>query len=215
MANPSTDLVYQLHIQLAYIEPPIWRRIVVSGQIKLFALDRMLQVVMGWENSHLHQFIVDKTYYGEPDPEYGDRMKDERRVRLQAIAREVGASFIYEYDFGDGWRHVITVEDISPLNEYMIVPRCLDGARACPPEDCGGIGDYAHLLAVLPKIAEALATMHICLKRCGIDVIPSTRSCVHGWESTMIRSCFRCRRSIQPWPFLDRAFLPLLYVSFI
>src|SRR5579864_7496527 len=116
MANPSNDVVYQLHIQLAYIEPPIWRRIVVSGQIKLPELDRM---------------------------------KDERRVRLRAIAHEEGASFIYEYDFGDGWRHVITVEKIEPLNEYMIVPRCLDGARACPPEDSGGIGGYAHLVEAL------------------------------------------------------------------
>src|SRR5207248_7245703 len=88
MARPSTDVVYQLHIQLAYIEPPIWRRIVVSGQITLFGLHQMLQVLMGWENSHLHQFIVGKTYYGEPDPEYGDTMKDDRRVRLRAIARE-------------------------------------------------------------------------------------------------------------------------------
>ena len=149
MAHPSTEVVYQLHIQLASIEPPIWRRMVVSGQITLFGLHQMLQVVMGWENSHLHQFIVGKTYYGEPDPEYGDTMKDDRRVRLRAIAREEGASFIYEYDFGDGWRHVITVEDLQPLNEYMIVPRCLDGARACPPEDCGGIGGYAHLLEAL------------------------------------------------------------------
>ena len=149
MARPSTDVVYQLHIQLAYIEPPIWRRIVVSGQITLFGLHQMLQVVIGWENSHLHQFIVGKTYYGEPDPEYGDTMKDDRRVRLRTIAREEGASFIYEYDFGDGWRHVITVEDLQPLNEYMIVPRCLDGARACPPEDCGGIGGYTHLLEAL------------------------------------------------------------------
>ncbi|MFL5590485.1 MAG: plasmid pRiA4b ORF-3 family protein [Ktedonobacteraceae bacterium] len=114
MAHPSTDVVYQLHIQLAHIEPPIWRRIVVSGQITLFGLHQMLQVVIGWENSHLHQFIVGKTYYGEPDPEYGDTMKDDRRVRLRTIAREEGASFIYEYDFGDGWRHVITVEDLQP-----------------------------------------------------------------------------------------------------
>src|SRR5947209_9569144 len=104
MANPSTELVYQLHIQLAYIEPPIWRRIVVSGQITLFTLDQMLQVVMGWENSHLHQFVVGTTRYGEPDPEYEPPMKDERRARLRTIAREEGASFIYEYDFGDGWR---------------------------------------------------------------------------------------------------------------
>ena len=149
MANPSNDLVYQLHVQLAYIEPPIWRRIVVSGQITLFTLDQMLQVVMGWENSHLHQFIVGTTRYGEPDPEYGPSMKDERRARLRTIAREIGTKFIYEYDFGDGWRHVITVENIQPMTDYIVVPRCLDGARACPPEDCGGIGGYAHLLEAL------------------------------------------------------------------
>ena len=121
----------------------------VSGQITLRTLDQMLQVVMGWENSHLHQFIVGKTYYGEPDPEYGDTMKDERRVRLRTIARKEGASFIYEYDFGDGWRHVITVENIQPMTDYIVVSHCLDGARACPPEDCGGIGGYANLLEAL------------------------------------------------------------------
>src|SRR5579859_3168596 len=127
MANLSTSVVYQLHIRLAYIEPPIWRRIVVSGQMTLFNLHQMLQVVMGWENSHLHQFIVGNTRYGEPDPEYGDDMKDDRRVKLQRIAREEGVSFIYEYDFGDGWRHVITIESIEQLTQDMIVPRCLDG----------------------------------------------------------------------------------------
>src|SRR6266567_1629168 len=78
MPQLTNEMVYQLHIRLAHIEPPIWRRLVVSGQITLFGLHQMLQVVMGWENSHLHQFIVGKTYYGEPDPEYGDTMKDDR-----------------------------------------------------------------------------------------------------------------------------------------
>src|SRR5438270_13371513 len=100
MAHPSTNVVYELHIQLAYIEPPIWRSIVVSGQISLFGLHQMLQVVMGWENSHLHQFIVGKTYYGEPDPEYSGTMKDDRRVRLRALAHEAGANFSYESEFG-------------------------------------------------------------------------------------------------------------------
>ena len=76
-------------------------------------------------------------------------MKDDRRVRLKKIAREEGASFLYEYDFGDGWRHVITVEHIMPETQNMRVPRCLDGARACPPEDCGGIGGYERLLEAL------------------------------------------------------------------
>jgi len=149
MTAPSTDVFYQLHIRLAYIEPPIWRRIVVSGQMTLFGLHRILQVVMGWENYHLHQFIVGSARYGEPDPEYGDTMKDDRRARLRKIAREEGASFVYEYDFGDGWRHVITVEHILPLPHDMFVPRGLAAARACPPEDCGGIGGYERLLEAL------------------------------------------------------------------
>jgi hypothetical protein len=145
---PTGD-VYQLYVRLAYIEPPIWRRIVVQGQITLFRLHRMLQVVMGWENYHLHQFIIGTTRYGEPDPEYGLEMKDDRRIQLQRIARKEGTTFIYEYDFGDGWRHEITVERIKPWTQDMYVPRCLDGARACPPEDSGGIGGYEHLLAAL------------------------------------------------------------------
>ncbi len=149
MAAPSTDVVYQLHIRLADIEPPIWRQIVVPGQGTLFRLHQMLQVVMGWENYHLHQFIVGSTHYGEPDPEFEDGMKDDRRTRLRGIARKEGASFLYEYDFGDGWRHVITVENIQPWTQESMAPRCLDGARACPPEDCGGIGGYERLLEAL------------------------------------------------------------------
>src|SRR5258708_9706623 len=75
----STERVYQLDIRLTRIEPPIWRRIVVSDQITLAALHHLLQVVMGWEHSHLHQFLVGETRYGEPDPEYDDDMQSDRR----------------------------------------------------------------------------------------------------------------------------------------
>lgn len=143
------ERVYQLDIRLIGIEPPIWRRILVSDHIPLAALHYLLQVVMGWEHSHLHLFQVGETRYGEPDPEYDDEMKDERRVKLHTIARQKGASFIYEYDFGDGWRHQVTVEDIWLRTENALVPRCLDGKRACPPEDCGGIGGYQQLIEAL------------------------------------------------------------------
>ena len=147
--RPSIERVYQLDIRLIGIEPPIWRRITVSDQIPLASLHLLVQVVMGWEHSHLHQFIVDGVRYGEPDPEYDDEMKDERRFKLHAIAPEKGASFVYEYDFGDGWQHRVTVEDSWVRTEQMLVPRCLDGKRACPPEDCGGTGGYQNLLEAL------------------------------------------------------------------
>ena len=145
----STECVYQLDIRLTRIEPPIWRRILVSDQITLAALHHLLQVVMGWEHSHLHQFLVGETRYGEPDPEYDDDMLSDRRVRLRDIAREKGASFRYEYDFGDGWMHLITVEDMWPRTDLHLVPRCIEGGRACPPEDCGGVGGYENLLEAL------------------------------------------------------------------
>ena len=145
----SIERVYQLDIRLTRIDPPIWRRIVASDQITLAALHHLLQVVMGWEHSHLHQFLVGEMRYGEPDPDDDDDMQSDRRVRLRDIAREKGASFRYEYDFGDGWMHLITVEEMWPRTDLHLVPRCTEGARACPPEDCGGVGGYESLLKAL------------------------------------------------------------------
>jgi hypothetical protein len=149
MGTVASDRVYQLYVHLANIEPPIWRRLIVPGQVTLFSFHRMLQVVMGWENSHLHQFIVGTMYYGEPDPDVAHEIKDDRRTRLRTIAHQTGESFLYDYDFGDSWRHVIMVEDIQSGTQKQIAPRCLDGARACPPEDCGGVPGYEYLLETL------------------------------------------------------------------
>ena len=149
MASRSPELSYQLHIQLADILPPIWRKILVPGSVTLSSLHQILQVVMGWENYHLHQFIVGTTSYGEPDPEYDNNLKSHRHVRLRQIGRATGDRFIYEYDFGDSWRHEIIVESIEPQPEDSYLLRCLDGARACPPEDCGGVSGYEHLLEAL------------------------------------------------------------------
>lgn len=90
----SIEQVYQLDVRLAYIDPPIWRRILVSDQILLPGLHHMLQVVMGWEHSHLYQFIVGTTRYGETDPEFDDGMLSDRRMRLRDIAAEKGASYL-------------------------------------------------------------------------------------------------------------------------
>lgn len=150
MAARKTDQLYQLHIQLADIQPPIWRRIVVPGQVTLFRLHQILQVVMGWTFSHLHQFIVDEVRYGEPDPEFDEDIKLDRHVQLRKIAPKVGDRFLYEYDFGDSWRHEVTVEHIEPLtlDTYYIL-QCFEGERACPPEDCGGVGGFERLCEAL------------------------------------------------------------------
>src|SRR5688500_17166132 len=103
MPAKSTDEspVYQLKVTLKGSKPPIWRRIQVRGSTTLAKLHRILQVVMGWEDYHLHQFIVDGVYYGTPDAEWDLDIKSERRVRLAQIVPAVKERFVYEYDFGD------------------------------------------------------------------------------------------------------------------
>jgi hypothetical protein len=144
-------LEYTLYICLAKIEPPIWRRIVVPANLTPNQMHQVLQVTMGCTHSHLHQFKIPCTqesiYYGEPSPEDDYFHKDDRRVRLADIAPKEGATFVYEYDFGDSWRHEITVERITPtLKEELPYPWSLDGQRACPPEDVGGASGYANFL---------------------------------------------------------------------
>ncbi len=151
MAKAEKSTLYTLHVQLKKIDPPIWRRLAVPGHLTLFQLHQVLQVTMGWTHSHLHEFMVEHpgggvTYYGEPSPEDEYRPTDERLVRLAQIAPTKDVAFLYKYDFGDGWKHLITVENIETVNKEDAYPWCLDGQRACPPEDVGGVSGYAHFL---------------------------------------------------------------------
>ena len=140
--------IYQLKITLDRIKPPIWRRIQIAGDTKLGKLHDILQIVMGWEDGHLHQFVTGDVSYGIPDPDFPDNLRSERNIRLDKIAGQ-GDSLIYEYDFGDGWEHTIKIEKVIAPEKDQHYPVCLDGKRACPPEDCGGPWGYQHLLEVL------------------------------------------------------------------
>jgi hypothetical protein len=141
---------YQLKVSLLEIEPEIWRQLRVPGGASLDRLHEIFQVAMGWTNSHLHQFSVGDIRYGVPDPDFdqGD-VRDERNVRLCEVATRANGSFVYEYDFGDGWEHRVVVEKIlTPEERSADIPVCLAGARACPPEDCGGVPGYESFLEV-------------------------------------------------------------------
>jgi len=115
-------------------------------------LHRVIQVVMGWEDCHLHEFQVAGRRYEIPDPEnFGQSIKtfDERRVKLSTIVREVGTEFNYLYDFGDGWEHDLLLEAILPESTGVQYPRCTDGARSGLPEDVGGVTGYEEYLRAL------------------------------------------------------------------
>lgn len=144
--------LYQLKITLKWSKPPIWRRVVVRADMRLDRLHGVIQTVMGWTNSHLHQFILGHTYYGKPDLEFADMGSEtlnEKKFTVADLAPAAKKKFIYEYDFGDGWEHNIVVEKTLPADPAFKHPLCLGGANACPPEDCGGMGGYYDLLEAL------------------------------------------------------------------
>lgn len=139
---------YQLKISLNNIKPLIWRRFVVNSDIKLPDLHKVIQTVMGWTNSHLHQFIVDGKFYSEPDNDSLLEYTDYKKIILNQVLSEEKKSITYEYDFGDGWEHEILLEKILP-NHIKKYPYCTEGERSCPPEDCGGPPGYEELLKIL------------------------------------------------------------------
>jgi hypothetical protein len=146
--------VYQLKITLKDTKPPIWRRILVSGDTKFSRLHDLLQAAMGWDDAHLHEFRVGRAVrIGIRDPEWDapGEVRDERRVALSSLAPQEKFKFTYVYDFGDNWEHTVLVEKILPPSPGAIVPSCTAGKRACPPEDCGGVWGYADLLDVLAR----------------------------------------------------------------
>ena len=141
--------IYQLRIDLSYAKPPIWRRILVEDTILLAELHEIIQIVMGWEEYHLHQFETERgEYYGEPDIDWRG-MRDEINFKLKDIAPAEKDKFTYLYDFGDSWDHQILVEKILPAEKDKKHPICIKGKRACPPEDVGGIGGYYYFLEAI------------------------------------------------------------------
>lgn len=149
-ASASPEPVYQLKVSLKAIEPPIWRRVRVRGDIFLPRLHTVIQRVMGWQNAHLHEFVVRDVRYGEPEPDEPHyEVEAERNFSLREVAPLVGMRFEYVYDLGDGWQHDVLVERIDLPAEPLRSPTCLGGERACPPEDCGGFPGYEGLLEIL------------------------------------------------------------------
>lgn len=151
----SRASAYQLRVTLLETHPPIWRRIVVPPNASAEFLHSVIQTSMGWTDSHLHQFILGKrpnyVYVGLPDPDFERDVPtlDSSHFTIRELMARSGGKVAYEYDFGDSWEHEVRLEREIPVEPGMQLPACLDGARACPPEDCGGVGGYEDIVKML------------------------------------------------------------------
>jgi hypothetical protein len=141
--------MFQFKVSLAHIKPAIWRRFVIPGDATFGELSDVIQIVMGWTNSHLHEFYFGEERIGMKDEDSPAGVKDEDRIRLASKLKTAKSRFRYIYDFGDDWEHSIVLEKILTTDEES--PRCLAGKGNCPPEDCGGPHLYMEILAVWNK----------------------------------------------------------------
>lgn len=149
--------IIQLKITLSWTKPPIWRQVLVEKQTTFFELHNIIQIVMGWENYHLYEFNFKNYRIGIPDEEFDDfsfgkprpKFLDAEDVTLDSMIKDVKEKFVYEYDFGDSWRHDIIVENFLHRENGLTYPTCLDGKLNCPPEDCGGIPGFYELLEII------------------------------------------------------------------
>jgi hypothetical protein len=149
-------------------ETGVWRDLEVPAQVTLDRLHEVLQIAMGWRNSHLHEFTRDQTPEGRPSERFameldlaeGSDGVPERDVRLDSVLAQPDDELRYVYDFGDSWEHTLTLVSVR-LTDGDEPARCLAGERACPPEDAGGIGGYGEILDAVgrrgdPAVAELL-----------------------------------------------------------
>jgi hypothetical protein len=157
------DRVYQFKITLKDIAPPIWRRIQVPDIYTFWDLHVAIQDALGWLDYHLHEFEMKspskgrKVRIGIPDEDGFDRsIYPGWKLRISDYFAMDNKKARYLYDFGDGWEHNVVLEKILPRETGKQYPACIDGKRACPPEDCSGAHGYEHLLEVImdPSHAE-------------------------------------------------------------
>jgi len=151
MARAAHKLL-QLKVTLTGSKPPIWRRLIISNMVSLNQFHHVLQIAMGWESYHLHQFEAHGATYHEEDSESEFDLEDaldERKFKLHQLLDQEKDTITYTYDFGDDWKHKIVVEKVLPWDPNTPQPRVIKAKGACPPEDVGGIWGYYDFLAAV------------------------------------------------------------------
>jgi len=149
--------IYQFKVVLREVDPPVWRRIQVPANDTFWDLHVAIQDAMGWLDYHLHEFEIPKPTTGEhdrigiPSDEYAPDLQwlAGWEIPISTYFSPENPEALYTYDFGDGWQHSVTLEEILPREPDVDYPRCLAGERACPPEDCGGVYGYAEFLEAI------------------------------------------------------------------
>lgn len=148
--KPSSPGLF-VTVTLKHTDNRVWRSLLVPSNAHLGWFHAVLQIAMGWTNSHLHQFTFkDKTFADPRFDLYDPLTIDERKCSLDKLLTNSKDPLHYQYDFADSWEHAIFLTKTGTTH-YPMAATCLEGGGACPPEDCGGIPGYLSLLKALKK----------------------------------------------------------------
>lgn len=148
-SGPVPDVSgFQMRLDLRGTNPPVWGGLELAGDLTLSQVHEVIQAAMGWTDSHLHRFRTGRDHQSAYfvttiDIEEGEDGVREDATRLDQLVATEGDRLWYQCDFGDDWDHVLSVENV--LDEPATPARCTGGNGACPPEDCGGIGNFEQL----------------------------------------------------------------------
>ena len=157
---PIQKSIYQLKVTIKDIKPPIWRRLLLPSEATFWELHIAIQDSFGWMDSHLHEFFIGSAWdrrvthikiLHPEDDIFGEEKEslDESKLRLREFLNEKQSKITYVYDFGDNWEHQIILEKVLPVNNNEVYPQVIDGKRACPWENSGGIGGYLEKIEIL------------------------------------------------------------------
>lgn len=150
--------VMQFRVSMEGIKPEIWRRIQVPFDMNFWDLHVAIQDAMGWQDYHLHQFDIKGKWkrksvlIGIPDFDGYDDIQEVYpgwEIPVRDHFNDLGVTARYLYDYGDCWYHTVLLEGYLVKMKGTDYPVCTGGARACPPEDCGGVIGYNELLRTL------------------------------------------------------------------
>jgi hypothetical protein len=143
----SANTVARLKITLDAVKPTVLRRIEVPFDIQLDRLHLTIQAALGWTNSHLYEIRAGDVGWSTSRSRLAEDFLDARKARLDKVIEDVGTKTLrYIYDFGDGWKHTINIEQLIDPEIGVLYPRLIAATGRCPPEDCGGPWGYAEFL---------------------------------------------------------------------
>jgi hypothetical protein len=165
MESAPLPSVYQLRVVVRGVSPLIWRRLLIPADTTVTGLHAVLQIAFGWGGEHLHRFLVHGVEYGISYPGGVGFRDDPHRVHVAELGLRPTERFVYDYDFTDGWRLDLRLEQILAAGAGRVYPVCTGGRRAGPPEGCGGVWAFLeqtqshHVLAAAIRAAEILGML--------------------------------------------------------